>query len=169
MRADTFPGRATERARRLTLSSFKRLIAAVHSPHASRVLAAPVQSGGFGDLSGHETCLVVTYRRDGRPVAQPVWPVFADGRMYVWTEHRAYKAVRLRNNPDALVAPCTFRGRPLGPPVAARGRVLDNPSEIAHAERVVRAGWGWRQRAFERLARPVTPVLYLEFVRAAPD
>jgi PPOX class probable F420-dependent enzyme len=39
---------------------------------------------------------------------------------------------RLRNDPRADLAPCTVRGRPTGPAVAARGEVLDD----AGSERV---------------------------------
>jgi len=118
-------------------------------------------------LRGHKYCLLVTYRKDGRPVAQPVWPGFEDGRMYVWTEANAYKAKRLRNNPAALVAACTFRGKPLAAPISVRGRVLAAGPASAQAERIILSGWGWKRRLFERLTRPVTAVVYMEFLPEA--
>jgi PPOX class probable F420-dependent enzyme len=53
---------------------------------------------------------ITTFRRDGSPVATPVW-VAADGELlYVWTGARTGKAKRIRHNPAVTVAPCTARG-----------------------------------------------------------
>lgn len=157
---------AADRLRRALVTANKRVLTAIRSKDAAGVTGLPVQHSGFAALRGHATCLIVSYRRDGRPVAQPVWPGLDGDRLYVWTEERAYKARRVRRDPNVLVAPCTFRGRPLGPPVAGRARVLDDPAESARAEAIVRGGWGPGRRAFERLSRPLTGVIYLEVVPA---
>ena len=90
----------------------KRVLVALRSDEAGAVVELPVQRGGFASLHGHDHCLIVTYRKDGRPVAQPVWPGYEGDRVYIWTEIQAYKAKRLQNNPRALIAPCSFRGKP---------------------------------------------------------
>jgi PPOX class probable F420-dependent enzyme len=144
----------------------KRLLVALRSKDADTLVDLPVQHGGFSSLGGHKHCLVVTYRKDGRPVAQPVWPGYDGDRVYIWTEIQAYKAKRLRNNPLALIAPCSFRGKPLGPPIAARGRILETEAERRHAESVIRSQWGWKRKMFERTSRPLTDVHYLELVPA---
>jgi len=144
----------------------KRAMDRSRSGAAASVLGEEVVHGDFSPLDAHAHCLLVTYKRDGSPVAAPVWFARdADGRrLYVWTEHEAYKAKRLRRDPRALLAPCTARGAPLGPPIAARGRVLDGEDERAHAAATIRGAWGPGRRLFERLSRPVTPVVYLELV-----
>ncbi len=153
-----------DRVRRSMVNANKRVLAALRSADAGTVLRLPVQRGGFAALRGHKHCLVVTYRKDGSPVAQPVWPGCEGDRVYIWTEVEAYKAKRLRNDPRALIAPCTFRGQPLGPPTAARGRILESEEERRHAESVIRSEWGWKRKAFERASRPLTGVHYIELV-----
>jgi PPOX class probable F420-dependent enzyme len=153
-----------ERIQRGLVDLNKRVLTALRSGDADTMLTMPVQHSGFAGLTPHKHCLLVTYRRDGTPVVQPVWPGHDGDRLYVWTEHQAYKAKRLRRNPEALVAPCSFRGHPLGPPIAARGRILVDTAERRHAEQVIRDSWGWKRRTFERLSRPLTEVVYLELV-----
>jgi PPOX class probable F420-dependent enzyme len=157
---------AVQRLQRAAVMANKRFLGAIRSEEAATVVDLPVERGGFSSLRGHKHGLLVTYRKDGRPVAQPVWPGYDGERVYIWTEIQAYKAKRLRNNPDALIAPCSFRGVPLGPPIAARGRVLDSEAERRHAERVIRAQWGWKRKVFERTSRPLTDVHYIELVPA---
>jgi NADPH2:quinone reductase len=153
-----------DRLRRSLVVANKRLLGALRTDQAGTVLRLPVQHGGFAALRGHTHCLVVTYRKDGSPVAQPVWPGYEDDRVYIWTEIEAFKAKRLRNDPRALIAPCTFRGQPLGPPIAALGRVLDGEDERRHAEGVIRSQWGWKRKVFEQASRPLTDVHYIELV-----
>jgi PPOX class probable F420-dependent enzyme len=80
------------------------------------------------------TVLLETRRRDGTWVPTPV-SLVTDGRSaYFRTYDAAGKAKRLRTFPDVRVAPCTLRGRRLGPSVQARVRLLDG----AEAERARR-------------------------------
>lgn len=161
--------RRRERLLRRTIKAAKRPMEGVRSPQAASVLGMPVRhDASFGALAGGSHALLVTYKRDGGAVPTPVWfALDVDGRLFVWTEIEAFKAKRLRRNPEALLAPCDPRGAPLGPPIAARGRVLSDPAEREHAAAVVRRSWNLGQRLFERLSRPLTEVHYLEFVPAA--
>jgi hypothetical protein len=152
--------------RRAMVRFNKRFWQVLRSKRAVTVAELEVQRGDFHALRRSDHCLVVTYRRDGRPVAQPVWPGYEGGRIYVWTEEQAFKAKRVRNNPDALVAACSWRGVPRGLPIAARGRVLEPGPESEHAARVIAATWGPKRKLFALTSRPVTPVVYLEFVPA---
>jgi PPOX class probable F420-dependent enzyme len=67
---------------------------------------------------------VTTFRRDGSRVATPVWFAINGDRLLAWTYASSGKVRRLRANPRAELAPCTVRGRPLRPPVAARAVLL---------------------------------------------
>ena len=142
----------------------KRFFASLRSPAAASVADMPVRHTGFDELGTHKHCLVVSYRKDGAAVSQPVWPGYDGDRVYVWTEAHAYKAKRLRRNPKALIAPCTFRGKPLGSPIAATARILDDPTERAHAAAVLAAEWGWKRKAFAAASRPLTDVVYIELI-----
>ncbi|RAG86091.1 PPOX class F420-dependent oxidoreductase [Streptacidiphilus pinicola] len=70
---------------------------------------------------------LTTYRKDGTPVATPVWGVVDDGRLYVWTEAGSWKVKRLRRDPRVTVVPCDVRGRiaPDAPEATGTGRLLD--------------------------------------------
>lgn len=138
------------------------------SAAAASILEMPVSTDGFGALAGRTYALLVTYKRDGSGVPTPVWFAQRDDRVYVWTEVGAYKAKRLRRDPRALLAPCGPTGKPLGSPVAARGRVLEDEAERRQAAAVIRSEWGLGRRLFELCSRPLTDVHYLEF-RPADD
>lgn len=151
----------------------RRLVRAAKGPmvgvldeSAITVLDRPVRHTGFEGLARGSHCLLVTYRRDGTPVPTPVWFALDGERLYVWTEIEAYKAKRIRNDDRALIAPCGPTGKPLGDPIAARGRILETDAERARAAKVTAASWNPLQRAFRAVGHTLTEVHYLEFVPA---
>ena len=79
----------------------------------------------FEPFRRRQTALLTTYKRDGTPVATPVTIAVEGERAFVRTWDRAWKARRMRNNPDVLVAPSTMRGRSTGDAMPARSRLLD--------------------------------------------
>ncbi|WP_328806413.1 PPOX class F420-dependent oxidoreductase [Streptacidiphilus fuscans] len=70
---------------------------------------------------------LTTYRKDGTPVATPVWHVMDDGLLYVWTEAGSWKVKRLRRDPRVKVVVCDVRGRiaPGAAEAVGTGRLLD--------------------------------------------
>jgi PPOX class probable F420-dependent enzyme len=126
--------------------------------------AAPATSG-LDSLSSREYCLLVTYRRDGTPVPTPVWFALDGDRLVFMSDSDSAKVRRLRRDPRVRVAPCSSRGRPLGPPTEGSARVLP-PDDAPAAERALARKYGLRRRISERL-RPSRPGdAYVE-VRAA--
>lgn len=80
------------------------------------------------------TVLLTTYRRDGTPVGTPVH-VAVDGDLaFVRTWDTTWKLERIRNNPEVGLAPSTLRGKPTGPAIRARARILKG-DESARAGR----------------------------------
>ena len=67
-------------------------------------------------LSGHTYINLETYRRNGQPVATPVWFTFDDNNniIYVITRTETGKVKRLRNNSKVRIVPCGIRGQPKG-------------------------------------------------------
>ncbi len=82
------------------------------------------------------TALLTTYRRDGTPVGTPVNIAVDGDRAFFRTYDAAWKLKRIRNNPAVAIAPSTVRGKPTGPTVRARARVLSG-HESAYAGRLV--------------------------------
>ena len=73
---------------------------------------------------GRRHVLLTTFRRDGTPVGTPVHIAVEGDLAYVRTWDTTGKIKRVRNNPVVKVAPSTLRGRPTGPEVRARARIL---------------------------------------------
>ncbi len=80
---------------------------------------------------------VTSYKRDGTPVATPVWFVEQDGRLLVETDSCSGKVKRIRRDPAVLIAPCTATGKLRGGQVSGFARLLPD-SEISGVERVIK-------------------------------
>jgi PPOX class probable F420-dependent enzyme len=85
-----------------------------------------------------KTVLLTTYKRDGTPVATPVSIAFDGDRAFFRTYDQAWKARRLRRNPQVEVAPSTLLGKATGPPVPARATLLDGEQARAAARALAR-------------------------------
>lgn len=79
------------------------------------------------DVTGEKYVRLTTFKRDGTPVATPVWCVPLDGgRFGFWTSSGSGKAKRLAHTERVLIQPCD-----------SRGRVKDGTTEVAGTARVV--------------------------------
>jgi hypothetical protein len=135
--------------RRLPAALPSARLAARTAPRGAREITQAPRTGSPQEVGRCKRVLLVSYRRDGTPVPTPVWAALADGALYVRSERSSGKVKRLRRDPRLLVAPCTVRGRPLGPPLEASGRVLDGEEEHA-AEQALARRYGLGRELFER-------------------
>lgn len=102
-------------------------------------------------LADERYLLLTTFRRDGTAVSTPVWVVSDDGeRLLVWTGAATGKAKRLRRDPRVRVAPSDARGRPRGPAVDGRARLVD---EAELVQRLLREKYGWQKLGLDLLNR----------------
>ena len=85
---------------------------------------------------GQWAVLLTTFKRDGTPIGTPVNIAVDGDRAFVRTFDTAWKLKRIRNNLEVEIAPSTWRGRPTGPTIRARGRVLEG-DESAYAGRLL--------------------------------
>jgi PPOX class probable F420-dependent enzyme len=67
---------------------------------------------------------VTSFKRDGSPVATPVWFVIENDRLLIHTDTDSFKAKRIGRNPSVTIAPCTATGRLLGDPAPATAELL---------------------------------------------
>jgi PPOX class probable F420-dependent enzyme len=111
-------------------------------------------------LEGHKYCHLTTFRRDGTPVPSPVWFGLGDGKLYLRSEAHVGKVKRVRNDPHVRVAPCSFRGKPLGPATEGTARVL-SADEEARAEAAIGANYGAGRRVYEGMGGGLE-LVYLE-------
>lgn len=84
---------------------------------------------------------LTTFRRDGTPVATPVWLARQGDELVVFTAKSAGKAKRLRNSGRVLVAPCDMRGRLTGDAVEGTARLQDE-AESAVTIGLIRRRYG---------------------------
>jgi uncharacterized protein len=79
---------------------------------------------------------ITSFRRNGTPVATPVWFVRDGARLLVQTEADSYKVRRIRANPQVTVAVCNAAGRLRGQPVTATAEVLP-AADLVQAEKLL--------------------------------
>ena len=106
---------------------------------------------GFESLRGHKYCLLTTFRKSGEPVPTPVWFGLDDGTVYLRTEAAVGKVKRIRNDQRVRLAPCTLRGKPLGPPAEGAARVLA-PGDSEPAERAIASNYGPIRKLYEAMS-----------------
>ena len=85
-----------------------------------------------------KTILLTTYKRDGTAVGTPVSIAFDGDRAFFRSYDKAWKARRLRNNPQVEFAASNLRGKPLGPPVQARAVLLEGEQAQVAARALAR-------------------------------
>ncbi len=90
---------------------------------------------------------LTTRKRDGTPVATPVWVVSDDGRrLLVWTGSDTWKARRLRRDPGVLVAASDARGNAKGAEIPATARFVDEGELVTT---LLRRKYGWQKRSLD--------------------
>ncbi len=101
----------------------------------------------FVSLRGHKYIDLVTFRRSGVGVHTPVWFAEDSGKLYIFSRPDAGKVKRIRNNPRVDLAPCTMRGRAVGPYLRATARVAADQDAGRQAIRrkywMARIPWLW--------------------------
>jgi len=110
---------------------------------------------------------LVTFRRDGREVATPIWFAEDAGRLVAFTLRDSGKVKRLRNSPRARFAACDARGRVHGPWRDATARVVSEPAAVAGMLEHLHRKYGWLMGLadfFSRLSGRYSKRAYLEIV-----
>jgi len=126
-----------------------RIYDRIRHPKAFTIGNDDAVDGDLGALRGKKYAVLVTFRRTGEAVPSPVWFGVDDaGRAYTRTLHNAGKVKRIRNNPLALIAPSTVRGKPTAPAIRATARVLPK-EEWPHAEEALAAAYGVSRKLYE--------------------
>ncbi|MFI0186657.1 PPOX class F420-dependent oxidoreductase [Streptomyces sp. NPDC017082] len=82
--------------------------------------------------------LLTSYRRNGTPVATPVWVVRDGDRLGVWTAVGSGKVKRVRRRPDVLVGPCDLRGNPTGDQRPATAEITDAATTARYRKLIAR-------------------------------
>ncbi|SEF03898.1 hypothetical protein SAMN05216489_09842 [Streptomyces sp. 3213] len=113
------------------------------------------------DLVAARHISLTTYRKNGTPVATPVWLAPDGERLLVWTDPASGKVKRLRHTSRVAVAVCDRHGRVPGgaPRYEATARILDS-TESREARRTLASRYllvrltDWFTRLLPTAARP---------------
>ncbi|WP_369393990.1 PPOX class F420-dependent oxidoreductase [Streptomyces sp. CG1] len=89
-------------------------------------------------LGSGKYLLVTSYRKNGAPVATPVWVVRDGATLGVWTPADSFKVKRIRRRPDVLVGPCDLRGNPTGEQLPATAEITDAATTARYRELITR-------------------------------
>ena len=96
---------------------------------------------------------LATFRRDGREVETPVWFAAANGKLYVFSEAKAGKMKRLKNDPTCRVAACDMRGKVHAAWTPGRARRVEAAALVATAYDALHAKYGWLMRVTDFFSR----------------
>jgi uncharacterized protein len=123
----------------------------------NRAMTSPVPAA----IRGQKYVSLTTFRKNGTPVATPVWFGEADDRLYIMTRSDSGKYKRTRNNPKVRVAPCTIRGVITGTLLDAIARILPLDEHKHARETINRKYWAaripflwWRTDAYLEITFP---------------
>jgi uncharacterized protein len=96
------------------------------------------------EIHGQKYLSLATFRKSGAAVHTPIWFAEKNGRLYFMTGTKLGKYKRIRNNPRVTIAPCTLRGKIIGPEFPATARIL-GPEEYQQVRRLINAKY-WLAR-----------------------
>lgn len=99
---------------------------------------APVQ------LAGEKFVSLTTFKRDGNPVASPMWIVGDGPLLWLWTPAESVKVARVRRDPRVTLAPCgrTGKVRAGGTAVEGTAEVVTEPRKVARVESLLKRKYG---------------------------
>ncbi|MGA5275743.1 PPOX class F420-dependent oxidoreductase [Streptomyces cellulosae] len=89
-------------------------------------------------LGAGKYLLLTSYRKNGTPVAAPVWVVRDGDALGVWTAADSWKVKRIRARGDVLVGPCDLRGNPTGDQVPATAEICDADTTARYRQLIAR-------------------------------
>ncbi|WP_186626416.1 PPOX class F420-dependent oxidoreductase [Rhodococcus sp. BP22] len=79
----------------------------------------------FANIADGKYVSLTTFKKDGTPVATPLWGARDGDRLLVWTTTDSWKVKRIKRNPSVTIAPCSARGKVEGDAVDGVAEIMD--------------------------------------------
>lgn len=92
-------------------------------------------------LGAGKYVLITSYRKNGTPVATPVWVVRDGDTLGAWSAADSGKVKRIRARKDILIGPCDLRGNPTGTQLPAAAEIGDEET-VARYRRLIARKYG---------------------------
>ncbi|MCX5254169.1 PPOX class F420-dependent oxidoreductase [Streptomyces canus] len=89
-------------------------------------------------LGAGKYLLLTSFRKNGTPVATPVWVVRDGDALGVWSAADAWKVKRIQARADVLVGPCDLRGNPTGDQIPATAEICDAATTARYRQLLAR-------------------------------
>jgi PPOX class probable F420-dependent enzyme len=97
---------------------------------------------------------LVTFRKDGREVRTPVWLVGEGSEYYVFSESKAGKVKRIRNNGEVSIAPCDLRGNLKSEDwESGSAEIIGDSAKLNDIYAQFDSKYGWQMRLLNFIAR----------------
>lgn len=97
--------------------------------------------GSLAPFAVQRSLNLESFKRDGTPVRTPVWCAQEHDVLYVYTLAQAGKVQRIRRQPHIRTAPCTMRGKVLGPWMEVEATLVE-ATTAAHGHALLRRKFG---------------------------
>lgn len=109
-------------------------------------------------LGAEKFVSLTTFKRNGEPVATPLWLVTDGGQLVFWTPADSWKVKRVGRDARVTMVACSRSGKvsPGEETVSGRGEVVDEAGEVRRVEGLFRRKYGLGYRVvtgIERLIR----------------
>ncbi len=124
---------------------FSKVKSHVSSPTGEALEIEPRSESSIS-LGRERYVSLATFKRNGVEVRTPVWVAELDGRYYLFSESKAGKVKRIRNNPRARLAACDFRGRVRSDWLEARARIVPDAELIERVYASLRNKYGLQMK-----------------------
>jgi uncharacterized protein len=98
----------------------------------------------LAELGGEKFVSLTTFKRDGQPVATPMWIARDGDHLLAWTPADAWKVKRVGRDPRVQLAASSRTGKvsPGRPVFDGTARVLRDPETVARAESLIKGKYG---------------------------
>jgi PPOX class probable F420-dependent enzyme len=105
------------------------------------------------ELARERYVSLATFRRNGAEVRTPVWFAAREDRLWIVTGGDSGKVKRVRHTARVRVAASDARGGVHGVWHDGTARIMHEPREIADAQALLRAKYGWQARLLNFVSR----------------
>jgi PPOX class probable F420-dependent enzyme len=107
----------------------------------------------FDQLAAERYVSLVTFRRNGKGVATPIWIAPAYGKLYAFTDGTSAKMKRLKVTDRIRIAACDARGNVRGEYADGKARRVDDPAVVDRAMAALARKYGWQLAALNLFSR----------------
>lgn len=99
-------------------------------------------SNEFDEVGKAQYVSLTTFRKDGTPVATPLWAALDGKQLLIWTVTDSWKVKRIKRKADVTIHACDIRGKLKGDTVVKGHAVLLDSKATEHARSVIQKKYG---------------------------